>query len=161
VNVACIDMNGQQVPTALAIAFALALAAVGPGLAAQKAADAGPSPEERCSHYAERDRSQCVRDVNEEDAQHAKFLRDSALSTRRVEIEHERVAAARAACERRGIRLGTVALGMRAQVVKDCGWGEPERSTRRTTAAGVTEVWWYHIGHLVLVNSKVREIVED
>ena len=55
----------------------------------------------------------------------------------------QRQSRALVACQRAGIKAGSVRIGMTTQQVKECGWGVPNEINRTVTAKRVSEQWVY------------------
>jgi len=119
------------------------------------------TPEETCSDYKDSppDFKECVKNVRAERLEHERFLRGPEREAKRKAAAAAQKKAAQDACIARGKKPGTVAIGMLAQDVRDCGWGNPSGVNRTTTAAGTTEQWVFRGGnYLYLENGKVTVI---
>lgn len=74
-------------------------------------------------------------------------------------LDAQRQSLALAACERAGIKAGSVRIGMSMQQVKDCGWGLPTEVNRTVTAKRVSEQWVYPgRAYLYFDNGKLSKI---
>ena len=78
---------------------------------------------------------------------------------RSVKRDEARKAATLGACRRSGWKDGAVRIGMTAEQVKFCGWGEPESVNRTVTQHGSAEQWVYGGGsYLYLENGRLVAI---
>lgn len=78
---------------------------------------------------------------------------------REIKQEEQRHARTLELCRRSGIKEGSVRIGMTAQLVKDCGWGEPTSINRTVTAHRISEQWVYREGsYLYFDNGKLTTI---
>ena len=103
------------------------------------------SPEDACRDLVneKKDFEECVNTVKAERATHDRFLQDGEAARVNAEREETRRGRARAVCQRAGMELGTVVIGIRSQLARDCGWGIPDSIRRTTTARGRSEQWIY------------------
>lgn len=86
-----------------------------------------------------------------------------AEAEERAEYEafQQRRAQTEKTCQRRGMIPGNVRLGMTADQVRRCGWGDPASINRTTTRRGTSEQWVYGSNRYLYFANGVLETIQD
>lgn len=96
-------------------------------------------------------------DLSDYMAAHARLENWGALGS----LEEKRKNKVLSQCARMHVKQGTVRLGMTADMIKECGWGEPEDVNRTVYRDLITEQWVYGNGQYLYLRNGVLDSIQD